>query len=312
MDQVLENTHRTKGQVEIITRLISSVADSFRPNLKIEQHIVFAGTRDGGHLAQDALIYWPARGSHTTQLHIFAAEEEESYDALEYGALESLENRFDGSSSRVHVYDAYGNIAGAEPHGEDGEDDDTTELLQSQHAGQNRRQTTNTNLPTLTEALFPYEEDLKDVVIPYMHIDGTSMAKQLEILGKGRSLLADHSIVVVGIEHSPDMDVSILVDFFDSLNYKTFMLGLRQLTRIDNLCPEVMENVLDHPSLSSHAFFGSATTTRTPPFFVAMPKGRHAMEEMTIQHMYDLFSGSGGGGQVKTANDRKAPGQKKK
>lgn len=31
---------------------------------------------------------------------------------------------------------------------------------------------------------------------------------------------------------------------------------------------------------------------------------------MTIQHMYDLFGGfDGGGGQIKTANDRKAPGK---
>jgi hypothetical protein len=34
------------------------------------------------------------------------------------------------------------------------------------------------------------------------------------------------------------------------------------------------------------------------------------MEEMAIQHMYDLFSGEEGGGQVKTANDRKTPPKK--
>jgi hypothetical protein len=43
---------------------------------------------------------------------------------------------------------------------------------------------------------------------------------------------------------------------------------------------------------------------------VAMPRGRKNREEMTIQHMYDLFGGyGGGGGQIKTANDRKAPGK---
>jgi hypothetical protein len=47
-----------------------------------------------------------------------------------------------------------------------------------------------------------------------------------------------------------------------------------------------------------------------PTFFVAMPKGRSHREEMTIQHMYDLFGGlDGGGGQIKTANDRKMPGK---
>jgi len=41
-----------------------------------------------------------------------------------------------------------------------------------------------------------------------------------------------------------------------------------------------------------------------------MPKGRPSREEMTIQHMYDLFGGlDGGGGQIKTANDRKMPGK---
>jgi hypothetical protein len=47
-----------------------------------------------------------------------------------------------------------------------------------------------------------------------------------------------------------------------------------------------------------------------PPFFVAFPRGRAEFEEMTIQHMYDLFGG--GGGQIATANDRKAPTKKKK
>jgi hypothetical protein len=108
------------------------------------------------------------------------------------------------------------------------------------------------------------------------------------------------------------MNISDLVDFFKALKYKIFMLGLRQLARIDNLCPETLENLLDHPHISHHDgihLFGEKQTI-SPPFFVAMPAGRHGEAEMTIQHMYDLFSGLGGGGQVKTANDRKAPGKK--
>jgi len=54
----------------------------------------------------------------------------------------------------------------------------------------------------------------------------------------------------------------------------------------------------------------SSKRRETPPFFVAMPRGRKSKEEMTIQHMYDLFGGyGGGGGQIATANDRKAPGK---
>jgi hypothetical protein len=93
------------------------------------------------------------------------------------------------------------------------------------------------------------------------------------------------------------------------------MLGLRQLTRIDNLCPEILNNVLMHPSLASNNGwslnpFGerveSDIVPMMPPFFVAMPRGRHSKEEMSIQHMYDLFSGAAGLSQVKTANDRVA------
>jgi hypothetical protein len=153
-------------------------------------------------------------------------------------------------------------------------------------------------------------------LIPYFHVDGY-WKDQLQVLESVKPLLQDHTIVVIGMEHAPDLNILEMMEFYTNLEYKTFMLGLRQLTRIDNLCPEVLENVLAHPTISHHdglSFFHHNNYDDelvTPPFFVAMPKGRHEMEEMTIQHMYDLFSGEGGGGQVKTANDRKAPSKKK-
>ena len=100
--------------------------------------------------------------------------------------------------------------------------------------------------------------------------------------------------------------------------------------------PKVLNDVLDHPSVSlpkggwfRRLFIRLGLVSKeelrisgnkespegpkrreTPPFFVAMPRGRRNKEEMTIQHMYDLFGGyGGGGGQIKTANDRKAPGK---
>ena len=161
------------------------------------------------------------------------------------------------------------------------------------------------------------------------------MANQMRVLESARSLFEDKRAVAVGIEHSPDMDVRVLIEFFTSVRYKTFYLGTRQIARIDNLCEEVLDDVLEHPYVKKHdhkirRFFirlgflstdelrmsGDASSPEgprrreTPPFFVAMPRGRKNKEEMTIQTMYDLFSGSGGGGQVKTANDRKAPGKK--
>ena len=62
------------------------------------------------------------------------------------------------------------------------------------------------------------------------------------------------------------------------------------------------------PPLSSWLPFSTSTTprVRTPPFFVAMPRGMPSHEAMSIQHSYDLFSGAAGQMQVKTANDRKA------
>jgi hypothetical protein len=157
----------------------------------------------------------------------------------------------------------------------------------------------------------------------------------MQVLEAARSLLEDNRVVALGIEHSPDMDVRVLIQFFTQVRYKTFFLGARQIARIDNLCDEVLDDVLDHPSLKQNGsvirrFFirvgliskeelrvsGDKKTPEgpkrreTPPFFVAMPRGRRSKEEMTIQHMYDLFGGyGGGGGQIKTANDRKAPGK---
>jgi hypothetical protein len=44
---------------------------------------------------------------------------------------------------------------------------------------------------------------------------------------------------------------------------------------------------MEHPHLDHDLIY--------PPFFAAFPRGRASHEEMTIQHMYDLFGGGGGG-----------------
>jgi hypothetical protein len=303
-DQFLLDTYRTKGQMLIITRLISCVADSFRNNLKVVQHIVFAGSRDGGHLAQEALIHWPARGVHRTTLHVFA--DGDSKDALAYENIAAMENRFTTFNDFIHLYDSKGNIAGKTESAS--EDDDGLP--------EKEKRIPETNLETGDFQTLLWDEDDVEgdtkTIVPYFHVDGTSMASQLALLNKASSLFESHTVAVVGLEHSPDMNISDIVNFFRALKYKIFMLGLRQLSRIDNLCPETLENLLDHPHISHHDgihIFGEKQAI-SPPFFVAMPAGRHGLEEMTIQHMYDLFSGLGGGGQVKTANDRKAPGKK--
>jgi hypothetical protein len=308
---LLSTTYRTRGQVAIISRFIGCVADSFRTShMDQEQAIVFSNARDGGHLAQEALLHWPQRGDYATQLFIVAAREDGAVDE----SMDDMEERFRESGPDVHIYDWELNIvANGNDNGLQEDDDDGAAMMVE--IGRRRLSAATTpSLPALPALLVPDADE--PTIIPYFHIDGY-WKDQLRVLESVTPLLQDHTIVVIGMEHAPDLNILEMVEFYTNLEYKTFMLGLRQLTRIDNLCPEVLENFMAHPTISHNdglSFFHHNHDDEellTPPFFVAMPKGRHAREEMTIQHMYDLFSGEGGGGQVKTANDRKAPSKKK-
>jgi hypothetical protein len=306
---LLSTTYRTKGQVAMISRFIGCVADSYRTShMDQEQAIVFSNARDGGHLAQEALLHWPQRGDYATQLYIVAAREDGALDE----SMDSMEERFINSGPDVHIYDWELNMVLVNGNDNDLQEDDDDGALMVVDI--DRRRLSASTTPSLPALLVPDVD--QPTLIPYFHVDGY-WKDQLQVLESVKPLLQDHTIVVIGMEHAPDLNILEMMEFYTKLEYKTFMLGLRQLTRIDNLCPEVLENVLAHPTISHHdglSFFHHNNYDDelvTPPFFVAMPKGRHEMEEMTIQHMYDLFSGEGGGGQVKTANDRKAPSKKK-
>ena len=392
-------TYRTKGQISVIKRFISSVADSFRPQANMQQHLVFTGTRDGGHLAEIALKFWPPRGNFVTQLYIVSDphddhsvhpknsthyhENDLSGRALEYGALSSIEERFQNHkmSDHIHIFDPKGQRAGLVR--SDLDDDDVVQLKQEEMFDmyddqvsvdvfdddlvlERRRRTSlldnetstlqneheffslkkllsqfldvnedSNSLTTQEENSATSEEDKTKHVIPYFHVDGRSANQKFEILESAMPLLQDNMIVTVGVENSPDLDVPALIDFFREVKYKTFFLGKRQIMRLDHLCPEILEEVISHPLIRKKGthrirkmlqYFGIIPQEKDahiihphpenemlfPAFFVATPRGRHSKEEMTIQHMYDLFGGGGGGGQVATANDRKAPGKKKK
>lgn len=361
--KIIEGSYRTKGQMHIISRFVEAVADSFRSNTGIRQHIIFTEVRDSGHLAYEAMRHWPPRGKHRTTVHVVSSDElptdkdgRNAAKALGYGSLEDIEERFKGNNGRARIYDRDGNIAGLSDVDADVDDDEVLdemeievpdqETMAYRMKGERKLQfRTNGTLPDGTRpypnlrALLPFEEEDDgegEIVVPYLHVDGSSMANQLLVLESARSLLEEKIVVAVGIEHAPDMDVRKLIEFFEGVRYKTFFLGARQIARIDNLCDEVLDDVLDHPSLKQtgsvvRRFFirlgliskeelrisgekkdpEGPKIRETPPFFVAMPRGRRSKEEMTIQHMYDLFGGyGGGGGQIKTANDRKAPGAK--
>ena len=380
-------TYRTEGQIAVIKRFISSVADSFRPQAKVQQHLVFTGARDGGHLAEMTLKFWPARGEFLTQLYIVSDEHEDhsvrnttkghlhdnSNKALEYGSLSSIEERFQNHklSDQVHLFDTNGQRAGLLR--SDLDDDDVVQLKEEEmfsieddevlsidvyddDSVFNRRNASAYEAPSyfsLKKLLSPYlelddddpnslthrdEDSAKNKikhVIPYFHVDGVSANQKFEILQSAKPLLLDNTIVAVGVENSPDLEMTELIEFFRTVNYKTFMLGKRQIMRIDHLCPEILDEFMKHPFITKNERhwvrrylqkFGiipqekdahivhphPKNVMQFPAFFVAFPRGRHSQEEMTIQHMYDLFGGGGGGGQVATANDRKAPGKKKK
>ena len=55
-----------------------------------------------------------------------------------------------------------------------------------------------------------------------MHVDGINMAAQMEILESARPLMEDNTIVAIGVEHSHDMDVYALIDFFKSSIFAEF------------------------------------------------------------------------------------------
>ena len=406
----LEGTYRTKGQVFVLLRFIEAVADSFRSSGgdvdASRQHVVFTNSRDGGHLAEVASAHWPPRGRHRTMFHVVADEEadDDEEGALGYGTTGAIEERFKGSKF-VSVYGTDGMAGldadddevewgfGGEGRGSSGqewspdeeEDGDDTEgddaLVPKGRYGNNTAP-----YPDLVALLRLYDndEDEEDddetdhrppsISIPYLHIDGRTPASQFRVLRSVRALLLSNTVGAVGLEHSPGLSFPDVVEFFRLAGYKTFLLGSRQLARLDHLCEETLREVLDHPHLargegangeegggsSSKAGLGglrsflrrwgiinpplvtpdpggpssSASKRRRaealegpitgggpstyPPFLVALPKGRRTSDgthfgrqEMTVQHMYDLFGGyGGGGGQIKTANDRKAPGKK--
>lgn len=377
-----KGSYRTEGQVKVIMRFISSIADSFRPILDMQQHVVFTGARDGGHLADQALKMWPPRGKYRTKLYVIAddedapsmSERDHSDRALQYGPIDAIEQRFQNHkySQYIHVFDSKGQKAGLVNSYVD--DDDVAQIMEEEmfHLEDDEfgpdissvdddtvmdtnsldGKVTGTDFFSLKKLMNPYLERGEDEereflaerleavnrtnhAIPYFHVDGTSQLRQFDVLQSAKPLILDKTISVVGVENTPDTDFDELIDFFHTVNMKTFLLGKSQIMRIDHLCRETLDDLIAHPNITpkrpgpirrllqrlkfippdplAHVVHPHPNNDLLfPPFFVALPRGRTSKEEMTIQHMYDLFGGGGGGGQIATANDRKAPDKKKK
>jgi len=261
--EIVNGTYRTKGQVKVIKRFIEAVANSYRSNYTIAQHLIFTNVRDSGHLAEKALHHWPPRGTYITQLHIIAADEELDHDekqlqGIGYSRLDSIERRFqDADKKRIHIYDRFG-LAGM-PDGDDdyaredflkkrnqrsryynstdeGEDaiaeeeDDSniTVAWWRRRKTKGRKRRRKNSIPYVDlRTLLPNEQS--NSIIPFMHVDGERFDDQLEILEAAHQLFAQHLIGAVAIEHSPDLDVKSLIAWFDRVKYKTFFLGSRQV-----------------------------------------------------------------------------------
>jgi len=557
----INGTYRTKMQLHVLDRFVEAIADSFRSNITIHQHLVFANTRDGGHMAELALRHWPPRGKSLAQVHIIAADDtpydEDDWelddtdfhpvhgkphrfliqgidmvgvkdhpegldinDPLNYGQLHRIEMGLEGHVRRdqFHLYDRNGIAGTVKPKEDDyyfddlniDDDDDEVDDDRAQElsetvplipgkdpfnsTGWDTTPRFNTDddrlleiegkwLVPLTEedngnpfqhhikggqylpplealleqdrkravllveqkkqearlkeamAAFEIEWDKKKAaekaeeeaekakegkvedgeggrrlqvlegnetqptpppqnhlenflsqtkeefepkarlpypnlsaflppddekaIIPFMLIDGLRFRDQMEVLEAAKQLFLENRVVGVALEYSPDLDEHLVVEWFNSVKYKTFMMAKRQIHRIDHLCPEIFEATFNHPYIRkypdessfarrkkhflnsirdtfhdtittiSHVFSSTEETRRAfaykkkkrlqkkrkpdklqPAYFAALPRGRVMREEMTIQHCYDLFHGvSGGGGQIKTANDRKMPGK---
>ena len=125
-------------------------------------------------------------------------------------------------------------------------------------------------------------------MIPYFHVGGKEMRNQLDILEGAAPLFLKQNIVTAGIEHTIDMDIDILLHFFNSMKYRTYLLGKYHLVRIDNLCRTALDAMLERPefkvpSLESEEMKSNAFGFHTAPsFFVAIAGNRFEAETHAI------------------------------
>mmetsp|Transcript_27957 Transcript_27957/g.40481 ORF Transcript_27957/g.40481 Transcript_27957/m.40481 type:complete len:210 (-) Transcript_27957:147-776(-) len=153
-------------------------------------------------------------------------------DVLEYGPLDEIEARFKGKPN-THIYDRQG-FAGLE--GDDDEapsldlPEEEEEMFQRKRASSFTNSTSNLPYPDFTKMIYPERDDedkdeldnegenvQHEVVVPYLHIDGRLYEAQIEIINTAKPLLHQNKIVVVGVEHSPDLDVHDLIRGFNEV-----------------------------------------------------------------------------------------------
>ena len=96
------------------------------------------------------------------------------------------------------------------------------------------------------------------------------------------------NIVIAGIEYTIDMDIDILLYFFSSMKYRTYLLGKYHLVRIYNLCRTALDAMLECPEFKVHSLESKEMKSNAfgfyiaPSFFVAIVGNRFEAETRTM------------------------------
>ena len=293
--QIITGTLMSEYEGEIIKRFLTSVAGVFRPK-KYTQHLIFSGLKNGGYLANIASLLWPIK-KHGLQekvtLHLIDDSDDEHAETFnDIVDNLSLKEKVD---KVVHIHDLTAINRAS---------DETNQKIQSEMPSESwfsfakhapkLRKTQQTDIMDISSLIQSSSESNEDV-IPYFHVGGQYMRNQVDLLNGAIPFFRNQSIATVGVEHSRDMDVDTLLQFFNSMKYKTYLLGKNHLVRIDNLCQSVLHGILERPEFkiplpkSDQMKNGGYGFHTAPAFYVALAGSRFESEVRSIQHTYDML-----------------------
>merc|ERR1712232_1328658 len=262
--QVITGTLMSEYEGKIIKRFLLAVAGIFRADKKSTQHLLFSGLKNGGYLANIASMSWPIkkRGEQEKVLLHLIDDNEENVELTFNEIVDNFE-----SKGKVHKDIRVHNLKNIDrllPNGEniDGSLLEKDEIVKQKkvsaswfsYSGQHtekERRTKESELHDVSSIIRtssnPNNNSTEKTIIPYFHVGGQRMSKQLDLLEGAAPLFLNQSIVTVGIEHSVDMDIDALLHFFNSLNYRTYLLGKYHLVRIDNICKSILNDIMERP-----------------------------------------------------------------
>ena len=282
--QVINGTLMSQYEGQVIKRFITSVSGVFRSKKAI-QHLIFYGLKNGWYLANVASLLWPIK-KHGLQekvaLHLINDFDDESADS--FNAIVDNLSLKENVDEAVHIHNL----------------DSIDRLFLGANEGKDelpKERTEQNYLPNVSSMIQTYSANgsTKEMVIPYLHVGGREMRNQLDLLEGATPLFLNQNIVTVGIEHTIDMDIDVLLHFFNSMKYRTYFLGKYRLVRIDNLCRAALQTMLERPEFEAPSSESEEIKSSTfgfhtaPAFYVAIAGDRFEVETRTIQHTYDML-----------------------